>query len=149
MGTSQGTAGDLDLPQGEKERGKILGELLKIADPLSFCRFSIDPAMDGPWAGVTVARLPDGERLGDGKRKLRSEHRQPPGFLGNLGHIMLGTRKPHGHVGAEMEGAVVPTALVNRGDGQMAPVRELIGNEPFDELAVDHEHGSGSGQDVG
>ena len=73
---------------------------------------------------------------GDRHRQLRRQQRQPALLLGHLLGVEPRAGEADRQIVAESERAVVPAAVLDVADGQVRPLRELLGHQPAGEVAI-------------
>ncbi|ESX36509.1 hypothetical protein X763_16185 [Mesorhizobium sp. LSHC432A00] len=127
----------IDPPERNEELGQIDRELSAIGDFGGLGCFAVDPAVDGPLPGVVLPRLAHRQWNRDRQRQKRRQPGQPAVLFFDLQGIWCGTRQPHSHIIAEVEGSVVPAAKRHRPHRQMPPLRKLRGDQPAHEIGID------------
>ncbi len=124
-------AAGVDAAQRDEEAGQVGRELLPRADPVGRGGLAGQPAVHRP--RVREARpgtaVPDRHR--DRQWQPRPQLGQPPLLLAHRGGVRRVAGQPHGQLGAEPVGAVVPAVDLHRPHRQPRPLRELRGHQPL------------------
>ena len=134
VGLRRRAAGCIDRLERDQEVGERHGQLVEITNSLDARVSAGDPTVDRPGAWEPAAGHTSRDRLGDRKRQVRRQHRQPPMLLFDLPYIAVATRQPHRQVVAEPERCVVPTVEFHGRHRQVRPLRELLRDEPGRQL---------------
>src|SRR4029077_9797748 len=95
-----------------------------------------EPAQDRRAAGITVRRLADRNRLGDGQGQPRSEAWEPDELLGQAAARRAARHRAEEFVAEPVHRVVGPPAG-NANKLLIAPARELSVEEAADELLAD------------
>ncbi|CAM5452479.1 hypothetical protein SGLAM104S_10619 [Streptomyces glaucescens] len=91
-------------------------------------------------------RLPQPQRYGNGQRQSRCQQGQPTVLLHRLPGSPVAPGQPHRLVIAEPEDHVIGTGRIEQGEGQVRPLRELLGEQSCGEIRAD---GGGGGRGRG
>ncbi len=90
------------------------------------------PAPHGPGVRVPGPGAAEGHDLGDGDREVPGEQRQGVGLLRHGVGVPGAGRQPDREVVTEPERAVVVALRLDRRDGAVRPLRELLGDQRVD-----------------
>ncbi len=136
----------VDLVERDEEVGQVGGEPRHVRDPLGGGWIAVDPPVHRPGPGEAAARHALRQRFGDGQGQLPGQHRQPAVLLVHLLDVNPGAGQPDGHGLAQAERGVVDPISLDGPDRQASPLRELIRDQPGDQIGRDvrfaHDTGS-------
>ncbi len=133
----RGPTGGVEDGEGGEEAREVDGETDEVVHGTSRRRLALQPTVYRPRPRKTAPRFAARDGLGNRKRQLRPEKREPPVLLLDLRHIARRAGKADGEAVAEPKGDVVPAGQSYRSERQVRPVRKLLRDESRREILRD------------
>ena len=128
------------------ECGEVEGSRDRIVDGSFDGVLSVEPFVDGPGPWVAESWNALAQRCRYAQGQIWGEHGQPSVFLVDFGGGPVDAREADDHVFAESEDGIVGSRVWDRSDGEVFPLRELVGDETlYERQGYEHLVGMHSG----